>query len=67
METCDSCGRILGQEDWPFVYRSFGKLCSNCKLKAAFVLVKKGFWKMRPPKRIPKILKEFEKQWSKKC
>ncbi|MFH2028642.1 MAG: hypothetical protein ABIJ08_05860 [Nanoarchaeota archaeon] len=35
---CEGCGEILRSEEWPWLYRSFGRLCLSCKEKAKVIL-----------------------------
>lgn len=38
MGKCDICDKPLLPEDWPWLYRSIGKVCLMCKERARILL-----------------------------
>lgn len=39
------CNKILTVEDFPYLYKCFGELCKECKLKANFISFKQKYKK----------------------
>ena len=46
---CTVCGKQLMDKDWPYLFRSFGRICTDCRNIAAALVSKHGKYREGRP------------------